>query len=262
MKKSFSLLTFLIPIIINLTGCHMYMSSETVLTNYYYGGYVPANGNSRTKIQEEIRSQQFIKSLAKRKGIQEGKINNFASYLTFQEDGDIEISEALDKNVSDAIKLYVETRKAGHSAQYAMERLQNEPDKSSLTVDGQLIFAYDKCVCFPRLWIYSLNVEQGTNLVTYVVLDGDLAFWYSIERTNKRILLSFDFDCVDSKEVLPEYRQVFAEVEAQVSREMKAKKVEGLGSCHSYWDMKRKLLKKRGIDWNSPSDLHPSACYD
>jgi len=262
MKKSFIFLTLLTPIIITLTGCQMYCSSKMILMSDYDFLRVTANGNSRAKIQEEIQSQKFTKSLAKRKGIQEGKVNNFTSHLRFEKGGNIEISEALDKKVSDAIELYVETRKAGHSAQYAMERLQNEPDKSSLTVDGQLIFAYDKCVCFPRLWIYSLNVEQGTNLVTYVVLDGDLAFYYSIERTNKRILLSFNFDCVDSKEFLPEYRQVFAEVEAQVSQEMKAKKIEGLGSCHSYWDMKRKLLKKRGIDWNSPSDLHPSTLYD
>jgi hypothetical protein len=262
MKKVFYFLTLLIPVIITLTGCQMFPPPKAILMSDYDSLRIKANGNSRDKIQEEIQSQKFAKSLAKRKGILEEKVNTFLSLLRFEKDGSIQISHVLDKNISDAIELYVEMRKAGHSMDYALERLQNEPDTGSLTVDGQLIFAYDKHICFSKLWIYSLNLEPEANLVTYVVLDRDLAFFYAIERTNTRILRSYNFSCVDSKEVLPEYRQIFAEVEAQVSREMKAEKVEVLGSTHEYWDRKKKLLKSRGIDWISPGDLHPSARYD
>jgi hypothetical protein len=261
MKKSFSFLTLLSLILITLTGCETFFAPSMICVNDIIV-HTLANGNSPSNIQNEIRSQRFLTILAKRKGIQQREITKLKSHLRFHSYGSYEINEALGKNMMDAIELYLETRKAGHSMDYALERLQSEPDKGSLTVDEQLIFAYDKCVCFPRLWIYSLDVKPGTNCVTYITLDGELAFYYIIERTNKRILLSFNFDCVDSKQVLPEYKQVFAEVDAQVSREMKARGSEGLGSCHSYWDRKKELLKKKGIDWKSPSDLQPLTCYD
>ena len=36
----------------------------------------------------------------------------------------------------------------------------------------------------------------------------------------------------------------------------------GLGDCHKIWEKQKKILKQRGIDWKSPSDMNPSVMFD
>lgn len=36
----------------------------------------------------------------------------------------------------------------------------------------------------------------------------------------------------------------------------------GMGSCHAYWNFKKKLLAKHGIDWKSPKECNPYVMFD
>lgn len=35
-----------------------------------------------------------------------------------------------------------------------------------------------------------------------------------------------------------------------------------MGTCHRYWARKKELLKQRGIDWKSPSEMNPDIIFD
>ena len=35
-----------------------------------------------------------------------------------------------------------------------------------------------------------------------------------------------------------------------------------MGTCHAYWACKKELLKQRGIDWKSPSEMNPDIIFD
>ena len=59
------------------------------------------------------------------------------------------------------------------------------------------------------------------------------------------------------------YTNLIAEVEDMVEQTMKEEGSYGqFGSCHRFWELKRDLLKERGVQWRSPSELNPNICYD
>ena len=63
----------------------------------------------------------------------------------------------------------------------------------------------------------------------------------------------------DPIEQLPENQRDFNEVDdivdAQITR-------TGQGVCHAKWRLKKELLRKRGIDWMSPSDMNPRNTFE
>jgi hypothetical protein len=63
----------------------------------------------------------------------------------------------------------------------------------------------------------------------------------------------------DPIEHLPEIQRTFNEVddivEAQITR-------NGQGVCHAKWRLKKELLRKRGIDWMSPSEMNPRTSFE
>ena len=36
----------------------------------------------------------------------------------------------------------------------------------------------------------------------------------------------------------------------------------GMGFCHFYWNVKKDVLRKCGIEWKSPSEMNPEIDFD
>lgn len=70
-----------------------------------------------------------------------------------------------------------------------------------------------------------------------------------------------DFISHDPIEDTPEYLAIKDELEEKIIA--RGGKRSGLGFCHLYWMEKKRILKEEyGIDWRSPAELNPSACFD
>lgn len=59
-----------------------------------------------------------------------------------------------------------------------------------------------------------------------------------------------------------EYKAVIKDVEKELDKLLK-NKPKGMGFCHIYWYEKRRILKEKyGIDWKSPSLMNPRVLFD
>lgn len=222
-----------------------------------------ANGNTSAAIQAEIQSEEFVALLARRTGLPEWRVRMSLPVVEFSDYGSMSYSTHTRPDLLEPTQRYIGMRRAGHTKTYSMARLETEPDERTLPSDCRTILREDKDVYLPWLWLHSFKVETGTNYTSYVILDGDLAWSYVVSRRNDQALVGCYADWFDAKEFLPQYRQAFEEVHRLVQKEMKAQgNWDQFGSCHSYWARKKELLKKQGIDWKSPPDLHPNTCYD
>jgi hypothetical protein len=67
----------------------------------------------------------------------------------------------------------------------------------------------------------------------------------------------FEYDPVEDT---PEYKAVIKEVAALTERELNGRR--GLGTCHYYWSIKKRLLAERGITWRSPAEMNPGVLFD
>lgn len=107
------------------------------------------------------------------------------------------------------------------------------------------------------------KVDEVCRWVSYVAVDGNIAWVYTIKFNADRSVDYLRPEKVDSKEYDPAYQEIMSKVNAEVSDEMKREGSSGkLGSVHRYWSLKKEKLKARGIDWRSPSELNPNTCYD
>lgn len=224
---------------------------------------VEANGNTLAAIKAEVESDEFATLLVRRSGLPEWRVRLSLPIVEFSDHGSMSYSTGARPDLLEPIQQYIRMRQAGHSKTYAMARLEAEPDLRTLQPDCRAILQEDRDVCLPWLWLHDFKIDVGTNYTSYVILDGDLAWSYVVSRRNDRTLVGCYSDWFDAKELLPKYRRSFEEVNAQVAREMKAQgDWDKFGSCHSYWRRKQELLRARGIEWRTPSDLHPNTSYD
>jgi len=66
----------------------------------------------------------------------------------------------------------------------------------------------------------------------------------------------------DPLELTQQYLDIQSELEAKIDAELKDQ-FRGFGFCHTYWRVKKKILKKDyGMKWESPADLNPNMCWD
>lgn len=68
----------------------------------------------------------------------------------------------------------------------------------------------------------------------------------------------------DPIEDTDEYKKIKNELELKIEIMVKMQNIKkGLGYCHTYWDLKKKILKKDyNIDWKNPQELNPSIMFD
>jgi hypothetical protein len=67
-----------------------------------------------------------------------------------------------------------------------------------------------------------------------------------------------NYDPVEDTEA---YKKAVEEIKDEIDEFMKDRP-DGMGSCHVYWSIKKNLLKKRGIDWKTPSECNPYIMFD
>ena len=79
----------------------------------------------------------------------------------------------------------------------------------------------------------------------------------------RRIISAYTYQDAPSRhdpiEDDPQFAGVFNEVGKQIEEEFPQKR---RGQCHSIWRRKKALLKTRGIDWLSPSEINPYHRFD
>jgi hypothetical protein len=97
----------------------------------------------------------------------------------------------------------------------------------------------------------------------YTLMDGELGWRYQVQfKVDGSVNYVHDDKC-DAKDIDPKYKALMEEVEKAVKKEMKKERsLDEFGSCHRFWQLKKKKLKEKGIDWRSPSEVNPGVNYD
>lgn len=107
------------------------------------------------------------------------------------------------------------------------------------------------------------KVDEVCRWVSYVLVDGEVAWRYFVMFNADDSLNYVRTSKCDAKEYDPNFKKIIEEVDAEVDAQMKKDGNFGkFGSVHSFWDLKKEALKKKGIPWRSPSELNPDTRYD
>jgi hypothetical protein len=107
------------------------------------------------------------------------------------------------------------------------------------------------------------KVNEVCRWVSYVLVDGEIAWSYMLNFNADGSLRDVSQRKNDAKEFDPKYAEVITKVNDEAHAEMKAEGTFGqFGSVHTFWSLKKENLKTKGIEWRSPSELNPNACFD
>ncbi|MBP5540546.1 MAG: hypothetical protein J6X88_02745 [Bacteroidales bacterium] len=74
----------------------------------------------------------------------------------------------------------------------------------------------------------------------------------------KRYDRMLDFDPVERT---PEWEKLYCEVEEECDRRL-GDAPRGMGFCFAYWSVRREVLAKHGIQWQSPAAMNPHVMFD
>ncbi len=66
--------------------------------------------------------------------------------------------------------------------------------------------------------------------------------------------------CYDPVEDTEAYKEAMKKIERELDEHMEGR--DGMGSCHIYWSLKKKLLAELGIEWRSPKECNPHIMFD
>lgn len=66
--------------------------------------------------------------------------------------------------------------------------------------------------------------------------------------------------CYDPVEDTEAYKEAMKQIGEELEERMKGR--EGMGNCHIYWNLKKKLLAEVGIEWKSPRECNPFVKFD
>ena len=165
-------------------------------------------------------------------------------------------------------KSYAEWHTKKYLAAVLLER--NDPENIS---DPDLKTLLAKRPDLPASWLKKIDLSQeegvfidetGNTLrsVFFLLIDGDIAWCYTLTYNNDGTFKWLSEDKRDAKDYDPKYEVIIQEVNQKVSEEMEHKNIKGLGSCHTFWRLKKEYLKVKGINWKSPPELNPGTCYD
>ena len=107
------------------------------------------------------------------------------------------------------------------------------------------------------------KVDEVCRWVSYTLVDGEVAWRYSVKFKGDGSLDYVHDSRGDAKEYDPKYQKVIKEVEDEAHAEMKRDGSFGrFGSVHTFWHLKKVKLKAKGIEWRSPAELNSNTNYD
>lgn len=66
----------------------------------------------------------------------------------------------------------------------------------------------------------------------------------------------------DPIERMPEWEELYYEVEKEVESAIPEDFPRGMGFCHMYWHTRRNILARKGIRWRSPAEMNPRVLFD
>jgi hypothetical protein len=199
--------------------------------------------------------------------------------------------------LSDEIRRYAQARLDGHTRDFVLAMLTNRVAPSTISDPDLRVIAANR-TWLPVSWLK--RVESGTSTnkagqirsratsitvvdgksvtnetthiqqadevcrwVLYMLVDGEVAWQYSVRFKADGSLDDISDSRCDPKEYDPKYVKMVKEVDDEVDAEMKRDGSFGqFGSVHTFWHLKKEKLKAKGIDWRSPSELNPNTIYD
>jgi hypothetical protein len=182
------------------------------------------------------------------------------------------------------LEAYVKWRRDGHTRRFCLAALTNVT-KTASPADRDLQFLLQAC---PELAPFSLakhppatglttnftitNLNGPTNdpwrvletteafrQVTFTLVDGEVAWHYSITVGTNGLLPGHLSVKIDAREADPTYNKVFDDVRAEVAEELRQwKQNPQKGIPRSWTDcMKAKLAAKGITNWHSQAELNP-----
>lgn len=96
--------------------------------------------------------------------------------------------------------------------------------------------------------------EEHQKWASYIDMDNVTA-----EDWCKKYSHYLRFDNIERTE---QWEAIFEQIEAEIDAESDPNMPRGMGYCHYYWSIKRNVLKKHGIDWQSPREMNPGVLFD
>lgn len=222
-----------------------------------------ANKNDWKTVEAEVNQPDFQVLLSKAAGISQWRMGRPNIRLNNGVNS-WDVEEGLRKSVAEALSRYLSVRAQGHSAAYSQDvmRIGSKRNASTHTFLND-IPVDDEPV--PESWISKVEKQYGKEgdlMVGLRVVDGELAWSHSIFYHSDGRFNTQWSECFDPVILSTAYREAIGAIEERIVQEMKAEGIEGLGSVHTYWSLKKKYLSEIGIDWKSPSVLNPSISYD
>ena len=274
--------------------------STTVDTDLDYD-HTDLPHNSARTIRAELRDENILNAIGLFSGLkEEDRARLFIFYdkknkliRLFGTSADGEPFE----NLSEAIRIYVRARSEGHTKQFLLDGMAYRTNSLSITnpairaiIDLHPYIPVDRLhlsksgafakkageeashvttitasngVGVTNVNIYVPKVDEAWPWEAYTLVDGDVGWRYFVLFRSDGTLESVSYDKGDAKNYDPQYKDLMDEVDDLVNERMKEKGIyRQWGSVHTFWDLKKKELKRRGIRWRSPSELNPSTCYD
>jgi hypothetical protein len=109
----------------------------------------------------------------------------------------------------------------------------------------------------------STSIVEIIRSIAFDMVDGWVAWRYAVEYSRDGKLFDVSQGKADAKELDPNFKAVLEDVDKSVEAEMRRSGNFGkFGSIHSFWRLKKKKLKERGIDWMSPEELSSGMIFD
>jgi hypothetical protein len=230
------------------------------------------SNNSPEAIRREVVDTNTVRLIAMSSGLSD---EDLATVQLVQKPPDhwiwlyqIGNSDRAFKKLSEQLSSYVRTREEGHTRAFVMAALTNRVQFSKVLDPDLRVLATNKPL-LALSWLKKSGSGTMTNegyisrWSSYTLTDGEISWLYVMYFKADGSLRFVDDSKFDAKENDPKYQRTIKEVEAEVDAVMKKNgSFGGFGSVHSFWGLKKQILKAKGIDWRSPAELNPNSNYD
>jgi hypothetical protein len=289
--RRFHIFSLLIAIVAIMEGCHQSGDIKSAATNQMLCeqnaqdifqkyprnsiliiGRVDLSHNTPTEILEEVKDTVILQLLCESSSIRFSEIEKASIfYNSNEQEFEIYWPEQDDVfNVSGKIGDYIKSRFEGHTPEYTFASMKTKYKTQSVS-DPNLKKLLKERPELPASWLKKTDWKEESwqdasgdsyRSCSYMLVDGDIAWFYTLTYSANGTFKCLTEEKSDAKEYDPKYKAMINEVNRRVGEEMKRKGIKGLGSCHTFWELKKEHLKDKGIDWKSPSELNPETMYD
>jgi hypothetical protein len=257
--------------------------------------------NSPEVVRQEILDTNTVRLIATFSGLTEADLATVQIVqepgYSWVEVNQLGNSEKAFNVLSDELRNYVRAREEGHTRAFLLAALTNRVAASAISDPDLRAIAANRTL-LPISWLKKLDSGTTTNKagvvasrtisttvvngksvtketayiprvdevcrwVSYVLVDGEVAWRYSVKfKADGALDYVHDSRC-DAKEYDTKYQKAIKEVEDEADAEMKRDGSFGrFGSVHTFWHLKKEKLRTRGIEWRSPAELNPNTNYD